>query len=96
MTHTDNAIRQMILSNPEKVRELLLTNAARNILMTVAQDGDAGVTAAEWVRRFDDSIQSASQKLKSLWGKGYLTREEMASPSGGIHHLYKINEELGL
>lgn len=95
-TSTDNVIRQMIMSDPEKVRELLLTNAARNAVMTVAQNGDAGVTAAEWARRFDDSIQSASQKLKSLWSKGYLTREEMVSPSGGIHHLYKINEELGL
>lgn len=93
---TDNSIRQMILSNPEKVRELLLTDAALNIVMTVAQNGDAGVTAAEWARRFNDSIQSASQKLKNLWIKGYLTREEMDSPSGGIHHLYKVNEGMGL
>ncbi|PHR58789.1 MAG: hypothetical protein COA47_10310 [Robiginitomaculum sp.] len=36
------------------------------------------------------SVPSASNRLKSLWELGYLTREEFAAPSGGIEYIYKV------
>jgi hypothetical protein len=94
-TDDDTIIRRLILKDPDNVKRLMLTQASRSMVLTVAQNGTAGVTVNEWSRRFGDSIQCCSQKLKALWQKGYLTREEMVCATGGVYYVYRVAEEQG-
>ena len=94
-TCDDTIIRRLILKDPDSVKRLMLTQASRSMVLTVAQNGTAGVTVNEWSRRFGDSVQCCSQKLKALWQKGYLTREEMVCATGGVYYVYRVAEEQG-
>lgn len=80
-------IRQMVMaSHGDAIRELLLTE---NDIKTVTLVGHKGMTTREVADFYECSIQMATNTLKRLYFRGYLTRYEANDPTGGIYHFYK-------
>lgn len=78
-------IRCLILDEAEKVRSLLITDSQIEI---VRMCSFGYVTSAALSENLGCSIQSATQRLKSLFNKGYLNRVQAQQDSGGIEYRY--------
>lgn len=48
------------------------------------------VTSRQVAERFGLVINNASNRLRKWEGAGFLSREEVTDPSGGIMHVYSI------
>jgi predicted transcriptional regulator len=67
---------------------VIISAPQRTLLDLIVLEPD-GVGSAHVSNILEISIQSASIRLKTLYEKGYVTREEIASESGGIEFIYK-------
>lgn len=63
------------------------SRGTRDVLDFVAGRSNP-VFTSEVCKALDLSAQNASTKLKALWEKGYLLRQEMSAPTGGVEYAY--------
>ena len=78
-------IRRLILTNHEKVRSVMINDAQ----IEIVQMCSSGYVTSEILSdHLDISVQSAAQRLKSLFDKGYLNRHQVIQTSGGIEYRY--------
>jgi DNA-binding CsgD family transcriptional regulator len=82
----ENDLRQYMVDNPEKVKDLLLTKRQIEIIKATAKLGQ--MTSESLAVVLDISVQNASAQLGKLRFKGYLSRTYTASNSGGIIYVY--------
>ena len=83
-------LRMLVLKYPEEVKNLTLTSLQVELLKFVQSQGS--VLTSEVALQFDTSTASAGGRLKQLLNKGYLSRQEVSSLSGGIEHVYRCIE----
>jgi predicted transcriptional regulator len=75
-----------MLGNTEEIKNLLLTDHAISVVKWV--DSEREATSDQVAKKFNISIQSASQLLTKLYKKCYLRREEIKQDSGGCQYNY--------
>lgn len=85
--YMESELRRLFLSNPKMIKQLSLSNAQRKLYKKVFASG--GITSSGIADRFDIAIQSASGRLRELYNKGYLTRQEIPQDSGGYEWFYR-------
>lgn len=78
-------IRKTILENHSTIKELMLSDRQIEIIKSAG----LGLTSIMIAGCYDITINNASSQLKKLYDKGYLSREEFISESGGIEYIYK-------
>ncbi len=69
------------------IRDNLPTQKQIELLQYVQRYGP--VTSSAVADSLDISLQSATQRLKLLYSKGYLNRYNVGSPSGGTLYKYE-------
>lgn len=84
----EDKLRKIILSNHGALKHLILKDSQLPNLILIPFD-DPGMTSSKFAFLLGVSVQNASQKLRILYGKGYLSREEVPSGTGGIEFVYK-------
>ena len=87
MKLTDKAIRSGLLNNLDKVKLLMITQNDI-ILIDLISKLSKGISSSELAKLRAVTIENASTKLYKLYSKGYLTRNEIKSVSGGIEYRY--------
>jgi DNA-binding CsgD family transcriptional regulator len=81
----EDQIRQLVVSmDPKYIKKLLLTRHQLKILNFIEDE----MTSAELAGLLSTSIQNASQHLRWLSQKGYLTCDDKVSKTGGYYHVY--------
>lgn len=78
--------RLLMKTYPEFMRNIRLTEGEIKILDIVKSSNR--ITAPELAHAISVSLQNAGAKLKKLFDKGYLSREQEADPTGGIIYIY--------
>jgi predicted transcriptional regulator len=84
---SDDDIRRAYFENIERVKSLNISWHQKVILLTVNKE--QGVTSSTLSEIMQIPVESTSTKLKRLYEKGYLSRAEVVSDSGGIEYIYK-------
>ena len=89
MSFKDSIRSQVILGRSAEIRTLLLTDDQ----LSLADKVDAGevTTASQLADKMDISIQNASSKLNRLYVAGYIDRSTRSAESGGIEHVYSVD-----
>lgn len=86
MNGVDIRVALLDLSTRKRIKELSISIGDIDILNCVASGID---TSGEIAKCLDVKVNSISTRLKTLRAKGYLTREEVKSVTGGIEYKYK-------
>lgn len=84
---TDKAIRDGLLNNLDKIKLLMITQNDI-VLIDLISKLSGGISSSELSKLRVVTTENASTKLYGLYSKGYLTRKEIKSPSGGIEYSY--------
>ena len=80
-------IRKMIFKNRSTIKELMLTEPQERIVRLVR---DRGSITSNWFSKYQKiSVQNASMQLIKLFLKGYLTKTETVSETGGFINVYQ-------
>ena len=87
----DIEIMKIAFNNYAKLRELSISKRQFEIIS--ALNGKLA-TSRDISEHYDICVQNASQQLKNLHGKGYLTRTEIEDKTGGYLFEYTANELL--
>jgi DNA-binding MarR family transcriptional regulator len=74
---------------PLLIKSVAINRNQRDLVFLI--DSVESVTSREIADKLDISIESASSRLKTLYEKGYLTRENIMADSGGIEYWYSSN-----
>lgn len=80
---------RLAMLNPtvrQRMKELSITKGDEDILFCIA-NGDN--TSSQIAKTLSSPVQTISMRLKTLREKGYLTRKEVKSPSGGYQFEYQ-------
>lgn len=92
MLSTDeDTIRKFIIKNRKTIKRLMTSEHDLILLNFIS---NKKFTSAEYAVLKDCSIQLASNKLKTLYEKGYLDRIERVHETGGIEYEYFLVEGL--
>ena len=75
-----------------RMKELSITKGDEDILLCMSM-GDE--TSTEIALTLDCPVQTISMRLKTLRAKGYLTRTESKSVTGGVQYHYKTIYKIG-
>lgn len=89
MTQLDVKYRKLMLNFPGIVRKSVLTDPQIDMVNLVAGYHRAA-TAREIADCMNLSIATISGRLATLVDKGYLTRRDLGSTSGGSEYFYKV------
>jgi hypothetical protein len=82
-------LKKYIVSNPDEARNLILSTYQIRTLKIVAGWTDFNSIKLQSVTK--GTMQNTAMSLLKLYNKGYLTRTEISSPSGGIEYIYNNN-----
>lgn len=80
-------LRRAILDHPVTMKQLMLTEWQRRAIQYV--NDHPGCCSHDVAKAWDISIPSMSACLRTCFDKGYLTREQMADPTGGYRFVYR-------
>jgi len=81
-------IMQIIVNEPKVIREIMLTDAMLEIFWFIDDWNDQGTRSSDVSKEFSLTIPDASQRLIMLYKKGYLRRDKISAPSGGLECVY--------
>lgn len=87
----DIDIMKIAFNNYVKLRELSISKRQFEIISRL---NGKFATSRDISEHYDICVQNASQQLKNLFSKGYLTRVEIDDPTGGYLFEYTANSEL--
>lgn len=86
MNDVDTRLAMLDLVTRKRIKELSISIGDIDILNCVS----IGVnTSGEIAKCLGIKVNSISTRLKTLRAKGYLTREEVTSVTGGLEYKYK-------
>jgi predicted transcriptional regulator len=80
-------LRRAIIDHPNMMKELMLTDWQRRAIQYV--NDHQGCCSHDVAKAWDISVPSMSACLRKCFEKGYLTREQMADPTGGYLFVYR-------
>jgi len=89
--NTDIEVMKIAFNNCEKLRELSISKRQFELISYLNGKSATSRTIADL---YDICVQNASQQLKNLFSKGYLTRIEMEDKTGGYLFEYTANKSL--
>lgn len=92
MTIKLNRVRSEVMHNAELMRKLVISGIAVQMVQRVQAAGTQGMTARQYSDKYEPTTVSCSQRLKHLWERGYLRREEMVDPTGGTFFTYYVGD----
>jgi len=82
---------KVAFNNYVELRELSISKRQFEIINAL---NGKFATSRDLSEHYDICVQNASQQLKNLFGKGYLTRVEIEDKTGGYLFEYTANELL--
>lgn len=85
---TNNELRAIFLTNPNKIKDLSIGPKAAEIYAFVYSDND-GVNSIQVAREFGISVANASAHLTKLYKQGYLNRYADTCKSGSVEYNYR-------
>lgn len=89
----DDAIRAAVMNGGgEKIRALILNNSQIYVVNLVNSEKE--MTASTLSVALGISIQNASQKLKTLWRRGYIDCYARSAETGGTEYVYQPLSEV--
>ena len=86
---TIQEIREYWFAYGSTIRELALTSHQQAIIDTVISQDE--VDSSFIAKDIGTTVQSASNQLKNLYRRGYLSRREIIDESGGNKFIYWSN-----
>lgn len=86
MSRAAEKIREMYVSNLTLMQDLKISERDLKIIEITRKR--KGICSANLAHKLDITVANASTTLRSLYGKGYLTRLEHAAESGGVEYTY--------
>jgi len=84
-------VMKVLYRNHKEVRDLSLSKRQVDLITHLKCNS---ATSRDIADKYDICVQNASQQLKNLYGKGYLTRVEIDDKTGG--YLYEYTSNLNL
>jgi len=84
-------IMRMAFNNYAKLRELSISKRQFELVSYLER---TQATSRDVADMYNICVQNASQQLKNLFSKGYLTRVEIEDKTGGYLFEYTANAEL--
>ena len=84
----ENLARIMMVEHAEQMRKLSLTDSEVALIRTI--ESQATVTGSQIANWKSITAANASAKLKRLYDKGYLSRDQKTDPSGGLFYEYYL------
>lgn len=85
-------VRSEVIHNAELMRWLTISDIAVQMVKRVQATGTQGMTARQYSDKYEPTVVSCSQRLKHLYRRGYLKREEMVDPTGGTFFTYYVGD----
>jgi predicted transcriptional regulator len=90
---TNIELMKISINNYVRLRELSISKRQFELIQYLH---GKKATSRDIADQYDICVQNASQQLKNLFSKGYLTREEINDKTGGYLFEYTTNAELEL
>lgn len=84
------ALLKIIYNDPCFIRKFIVDEKQKSLLLLIGAAGS--MTAPDVVKHENISIQCASNKLVTLYNKGYLARTNAGDPSGGVMYRYWLTD----
>jgi len=84
----DSKLRQIIVSDRERIQRLMLTDQEAEVLNHFSQYRDFSSFQVSAVFCFQPS--HSSMVMKKLFDKGYVKRRLVTSPSGGNEYQFEV------
>ena len=89
--NSDLEVMKIAFNNYEKLRELSISKRQFKLIHHL---NGLSATSRDVANHYDICVQNASQQLKNLFTKGYLTRVEIDDKTGGYLFEYTTNTKL--